>query len=65
MTRITIYLHNSNTFSADIPNYDAAALAQSLNDPKLLMISVGDVVVNKNTVQLILPTPIETETPIE
>lgn len=55
---ITIQLHNNTSFSARVADYNAAALAQQLNDPKILMIAIGDVIVNKNTVQLITPTPI-------
>jgi len=59
---ITIYLHNNTSFSAVVPNYDASIFAQQLNDPKILMVAIGSVIVNKNTVQLIAPTP-TTETP--
>lgn len=57
---ITIYLHNGATFSANVTDYDSGVLAQQLNDPKLLMLAVGNVIVNKNSVQLIAPTPTET-----
>lgn len=57
---ITIYLHNGATFSAQVPDYNAGTLASQLNDPKLLMLAVGDVIVNKNSVQLIAPTSTET-----
>jgi sRNA-binding regulator protein Hfq len=57
---ITIYLHNGATFSANVTGYDSTTLALQLNDPKLLMLAVGDVIVNKNSVQLIAPTPVET-----
>lgn len=58
---ITIYLNNGTTFSANVTGYDASALALQLNDPKLLMLAVGDVIVNKNSVQLIAPTPTPAE----
>lgn len=59
---ITIYLHNNTSFSAEVANYDAATFAQQLNDPKILMVAIGNVIVNKNTVQLIAPTPTDSPT---
>jgi len=57
---VTIYLHNGSSFIANVPEYNASTFAGQLNDPKLLMLAVGNVVVNKNTVQLIAPTPAPT-----
>ena len=53
--KVQIILHDNTMITAEIANYDAAVLAEKINDPKLLMIAVGDVVINKQSVKLIAP----------
>jgi hypothetical protein len=52
---VQIILHDNTTITAEMASYDAAALAEKMNDPKLLMIAVGNVIVNKQAVKLITP----------
>jgi hypothetical protein len=52
---VQIFLHDGTSISAEIADYNAAALAEKMNDPKLLMIAVGNVVVNKQAIKLIAP----------
>jgi hypothetical protein len=54
MTKIQIALHDGSTITSEM-EYNAVELANSLNDPKLLMVTVGDVIVNKNAVKMIAP----------
>jgi hypothetical protein len=55
MTKIQISLHDGMVLTADVENYDATEIASKMNDPKLLAIQVGEAVVNKNIVKLIVP----------
>lgn len=55
MTTIQVYLHDGNTFTAAIENYNADELATKMNDQRILMISIGTIVVNKNVVKYIAP----------
>ncbi|MFD2681226.1 hypothetical protein [Bacillus seohaeanensis] len=55
MTKIQISLHDGSTINAELSAYNAAELANKMNDPKLLMIVVGDAIINKNIVRLVTP----------
>ena len=52
---VQIILHDNTTITAEITNYDAPTLAEKMNDPKLLMVAVGNIIVNKQSVKLIVP----------
>ncbi|SFA45035.1 hypothetical protein SAMN05192569_10692 [Parageobacillus thermantarcticus] len=52
---VQIFLHDGMSFTADIADYNAADLAQKMNDPKIMMIAVGNVIVNKQAIKLIAP----------
>ncbi|MEH6942945.1 hypothetical protein [Bacillus sp. JJ722] len=53
---VQISLHDGITITANIENYNAAELATQLNDPRILVINLGDFIINKNTVKMIAPT---------
>jgi NADPH-dependent 7-cyano-7-deazaguanine reductase QueF-like protein len=55
MTNIQISLHDGTTITVGMDNYNAAELSTKLNDQKLLVVTVGDVIVNKNTIKMIAP----------
>jgi hypothetical protein len=57
MTTIQVFLHDGNTITASVASYNADDLATKMNDQRILMISVGDMVVNKNVVKYITPVP--------
>jgi hypothetical protein len=57
MTAIQVFLHDGNTIVASVNSYNAEELANKMNDQKILMINVGDMVVNKNVVKYITPVP--------
>ncbi|MGM9925219.1 MAG: hypothetical protein ACI35R_13320 [Bacillus sp. (in: firmicutes)] len=52
---IQIFLHDGTTITANIKGYNAPELAEKLNDQRLLVISVGDYIINKNTLKMIAP----------
>ncbi|MGD6897099.1 hypothetical protein [Bacillus infantis] len=54
MTTIQISLTDGTGFTATVDEFDASELAAKLNDPKLLMVTVGNVIVNKNAVKIIV-----------
>ncbi|QJT71652.1 hypothetical protein [Psychrobacillus phage Spoks] len=56
--KITIYLNNGMQFSADVEGYDAAEFSNKMNNPQLTMISIGDIVLNKHAVMMVIPTEI-------
>jgi hypothetical protein len=53
--KIQISLHDGTAITADVPDYNAAEMAEDLNNPKILMVTVGQIIVNKNAVKLIAP----------
>ena len=52
---VQIILHDNTTITAEIADYNAADLAEKLNDQKILMIAIGNIIVNKQSVKLIAP----------
>jgi hypothetical protein len=52
---VQIFLHDGTTITAEMTDYNAADLAAKLNDPKVLMVAVGNIIVNKQSVKLIAP----------
>jgi hypothetical protein len=52
---IQIFLHDGTTITAEMTDYNATDLATKLNDPKVLMVAVGNIIVNKQSVKLIAP----------
>jgi hypothetical protein len=56
---IQITLHDGSTITGNMNNFSAAELAAKMNDQKILMITVGDIIVNKNHVKSMTPTELE------
>lgn len=56
---ITIYLHNNKSFTTSIEGYDSKDFAKQLNDHQNMVVAIGDVIVNKNSINMIAPTEIE------
>lgn len=52
---VQIILHDNTTITAEIVDYNAADLAEKLNDQKILMVAIGNIIVNKQSVKLIAP----------
>jgi hypothetical protein len=52
---VQVILHDNTTITAEMTDYNAADLAAKLNDPKILMVAIGNIIVNKQSVKLIAP----------
>lgn len=59
MTKIEIYLNNGKLITLEMENYQAGALAQTLNDQRILFVSVGDTIINRNLIQMISPVAVQ------
>lgn len=53
---ITIYLNNGMQFSATVEGYDASAFTVAQNNPQILFVSIGDIVLSKHAVMMIVPS---------
>lgn len=53
---ITIYLNNGMQFQATVEGYNAVEFSASLNNPQITMVSIGNIVLNKHAVMMIVPT---------
>lgn len=58
MTTIQISLNDGQVITANVESYNATELSTKLNDPKLLMVTVGDIIINKNVVKMIMPAQV-------
>jgi hypothetical protein len=52
---VQVILHDNTTITAEMVDYNATDLATKLNDPKILMVAIGNIIVNKQSVKLIAP----------
>ena len=52
---VQIFLHDGSVITADIKDYNASVLTDKLNDQKLLVITVGDIIINKQVIKMIAP----------
>jgi len=52
---VQIFLHDGSVITADINDYNASVLADKLNDQKLLVITVGNIIINKQVIKMIAP----------
>lgn len=55
---ITIYLNNGMQFSATVEGYEATDFATKMNNPQLAVISIGNIVLNKHAVMMVIPSDI-------
>lgn len=53
--KVNIYLNDNKVISMESPSFDAQDMESKLNNPKLLMLVVGDFVLNKNTIAAMGP----------
>ena len=56
--KITIYLNNNMQFTADVEEYNAAEFTIKMNSPQIVMINIGDIVINKNNIMMVIPSDI-------
>lgn len=52
---VQIFLHDGSVITADINDYNASVLADKLNDQKLLVIAIGNIIINKQIIKMIAP----------
>ena len=52
---VQIFLHDGSVITADINDYNASVLADKLNDQKLLVVTVGNIIINKQVIKMIAP----------
>lgn len=52
---IQISLADGTTITAHIENYNTIELAEQINNQKLTVIAIGDIIFNKNMVKTIVP----------
>lgn len=55
MTKIQISLNDGTTLTAEVENYNAAELAAKMNDQRIFVIQVGEAIINKGIIKLIMP----------
>ena len=55
MTTLQISLNDGTNISVTTDSYNAGELSNKLNDQRLLMVTIGDVIINKNAVKMIAP----------
>ena len=56
--KITIYLNNNMQFTADVEEYNASDFTSKMNSPQIVMINIGDIVINKNNIMMVIPSDI-------
>lgn len=59
--QIKIYLNNGITFTADAADYNGAEFASAINDRDLQVVSVGDLVISKHAILLVVPADVVTK----
>lgn len=53
---IVIYLHSGQSFKVNVSEYNAEVLARELNNRENMVIAIGDLVINKNSINLVSPS---------
>lgn len=59
--KIEIHLNNGMKFTADVEGYDGGTFTQALNNPQVNHVNIGDLVLSKHSVILVMPKVSETE----
>lgn len=52
---IKILLHDGTEITTMIDNFDPNALAETINNREILMVPIGDAIVNKTSIKVIEP----------
>lgn len=64
MKNLTIYLNNGMQFTAEVEGYDATEFAVGLNNPQITVVSIGDIVLNRHAILMVVPTDAVTQVPV-
>jgi len=52
---IQISLADGTTINAFVENYSAVELAEKINNHQLVVVTIGDIIFNKNMIKTIIP----------
>jgi hypothetical protein len=53
---IQVVLHDNKAFTMMLENYNADELETELNNPTKTVVKIGQLLVNRNSVKLVVPT---------
>lgn len=58
---LTIYLNNGMQFDATVEGYNAAEFALTLNNSQVTVVSIGDIVLSRHAVLMVVPRDVVSE----
>lgn len=58
---IEIHLNNGMKFTANVTGYNGEDFTKSLNNPQISHVNIGDLVLSKHSILIILPVQVATE----
>lgn len=53
--KVTIHLNDNNVLNLETESFDSLEMANKLNDQKIVALSVGNIVLNKNAIMAMAP----------
>lgn len=59
--KIEIHLNNGLMFTADVDGYNGEDFAKALNNPQTGHVNIGDVVIQKHSILIVMPAVEPTE----
>lgn len=54
---ITIYLNTGEELTGEVENFDAMELSKQLNNHQITFITIGNYIVHKQSIRMIVPQP--------
>lgn len=57
--KIEIHLNNNMKFTANVTGYNGESFTAQLNNPQINHVNIGDLVLNKHSVLLVMPVQTE------
>lgn len=60
---LTIILNNGMQFTAQVENYDPVAFATTLNNNQVTVVNIGNVVLSRHAILMVVPTESMGEVP--
>ena len=58
---IKISLNNGKELKVNVPNYNASEITENMNNPEIVAVNIGDVIISKHSISIVEPY----ETPVE
>lgn len=59
--KIEIHLNNGMKFTADVEGYNGEGFTKALNSERISHVNIGDLVLNKHSVLMVLPVDTTSE----